>query len=201
MKPLSMLALCFVLLSGIVLLSSCGTKQEGAQFQQVSEPSPPGIPGLTTKAVADRVLREMVTSYGWDSARRRTTMTSYADGLDFNVTIKGPRPEDVDGIMKKIQEGDADARLRLNASLDEAPIDTVLAELRANPEVGDVVDSQPLLAEIAGLSYEGADPERAVAWLREVWMQPEARSVFGPAEFILLAPSAYERVLIIRKAD
>jgi hypothetical protein len=195
MRPLPMLAVC------VMLLSSCGSKQEAEGSAQLSEGSSPGIPGLTTKAVTDRVLGEMVTSDGWDSARRRTTMTSYSDGLDFNVTIKGPRPQDVDGIMKKIQEGDADARVRLNAQLDTAPIDTVLAELRANPEVGDVVDSQPLLAEIAGVAYDGADPERAVAWLREVWMQPEARSVFGPAEFILLAPSAFERVLIIRKAD
>lgn len=195
MKPLSMIALC------LVLLSSCGSKQESEGSAQLSEASSPGIPGLTRTAVTDRVLREMITSEGWDSARRHMTMTSYADGLDFNVTIKGPRPEGVEGVMKEIQDGDADARLRLNARLDTAPIDTVLAELHANPELGDVMDSQPLLAGIAGVSYDGADPERAVAWLREVWMQPEARSVFGPAEFILLAPSAHERVLIIRKVD
>jgi hypothetical protein len=129
MKPLSMLAVC------VMLLSSCATKQDAEQSQQLSEASPPGIPGLTWKAVTDRIRREMVTSDGWDSARRHMTMTSYADGLDFNVTIRGPRPEGADAIMQDMKKLGPDAMARLDSLQAASPIDTVVAELRANPEL------------------------------------------------------------------
>jgi hypothetical protein len=160
----------------------------------------PGIPGLRSKAVMERISREMVTSTEWDGQRYQTSMKSYRDGLDFNVAIKGPLSEGpvVDSDDRHVGPG---VITILDSLLSVAGIDTVLVELRTNPEVGDVIDSQQYLIEMCTIPYKGSDVQRAEDWLREVFMHPESRTTIGPVEFILRAPSAYERELILRHAS
>ncbi|MBE0643509.1 MAG: hypothetical protein IH600_05475 [Bacteroidetes bacterium] len=168
----------------------------GCSAQEVSKS---GIPSLRRAAVVERISREMLTSTQWDRQRYQTTMKSYRDGLTLDVTIKGPKSPAFDSERADVNKS-VEAFAFLDSLLSVAAIDTVLVELRTNPEVGDVIDSQPYLLELVAVPYEGADPQRAEDWLREVFMLPESRITIGPAEFILRAPSDNARVLIMRRA-
>ena len=191
----------FTLLILAVLLTACGQQQTPAQA------SDSGIPGLTRAAVMDRIEREMTTSDYWNSHRHRTEMTSYRDGLEFDVTLLGAKLEGVTEQFARMRgdstgRPDFDSLVAYHAGIDSlkeiAPIDTVLAELHAAPGAGDLNAGLPMLAALAGIPYDGADPDRARRWLREMWGQADARVVIGPVEFILRAPTEHERVLLMR---
>ena len=195
----------FPLLILAALLTACGQQQ-----QEQTQTSSAGIPGLTRAAVMDRIEREMTISDYWNSHRHRTEMTSYRDGLEFDVTLLGAKLEGVTEQFARMRgdstgRPDFDSLVAYHAGIDSlkeiAPIDTVLAELHATPGAGDMNAGLPMLAALAGIPYDGAEPERAVTWLREMWGQADARMVIGPVEFILRAPTENERVLLIRRME
>lgn len=134
-------------------------------------PDENAIPGVTPRQIyRDLPNRGMTLSESWDHETFRTLLQSFDRGVSQSLVIIG--------------------RNRLS-------VDSVRATAVADPRTGDIRRSLGFFGGIVTMTYTGSNPDRMRKWLGDHFADKEARTSEGPAEFILRAPDAYTRELLV----
>jgi len=158
-----------------LLLLVITTYSCSSQEQEKIEADAAIFPGVAPADVYYKLADAgMLLSQEYDENQCHTTLTQFYGGIQYDIDIMGP---------------------------DCNSVDSVWVAVKADPELKDVLNSQQFFRIIAATSYEGSDPEGIEEWLTEHYREAESRKTIGRVEYILRAPSDYERVMIMRMAE
>lgn len=144
--------------------------------QAAAQPPVAGrIPGVDPKDV-HHTLNEhgMFLWSEWDSGRFFTRLCMQYGGIDYRIEIAGP---------------------------DERSVDSVWVEVRADSTCTDVLNCQQFFRVVAATPYVGSDPEQVEEWITDFYCNEETRNVVGVVEYVLRAPSKYQREMVMRGTD
>ncbi|MFA6233835.1 MAG: hypothetical protein WC824_06555 [Bacteroidota bacterium] len=131
------------------------------------------IPGVTPSDVYHSYPDEgMLMHESWNRTTYRTILTAYMGGIQYDIVIIGR-----------------------NASV----VDSVWVGLKADSTLSNALKSQQYFRVVAATPYEGSDPDGIEKWLTDHYGDREARTTVGPVEYILRAPSDFEREMTMTR--
>ncbi len=131
------------------------------------------IPGVTPADVYHKYPSHGMFMYETaDSASFRTILAMSSGGIDYDIRIFGR-----------------------NSSV----VDSVWVGLKADSGRANALKSQQYFRVVAATPYDGSNPDWIESWLTDHFNDTEAVTSVGPVEYVLRAPSKYQREMTMRR--